>query len=195
SFISYGSTQWIPTFLGRTYGYAMRDAGIHYGYIVMGFGTAGIIFGGWLAGWLMQRGYKDAKMRAALCAAIGHIPLGILFPLMPTAEWALIFLCGAVFTAAMPFGVGPAAIQEMMPNRMRAQASAVYLFVLNLIGLGLGPTAVALSTDYIFRDENSLYMSLVLVSTVFGIAASILLYMGMRHFRASIDHLKEWQKT
>lgn len=195
SFISYGSTQWIPTFLNRTYDYSIRSAGINYGYIVMGFGTAGIICGGWLAGKLMERGYKDAKMRAALTAALLHIPFGILFPLMPTAQWALVWLCGAVFFAAMPFGVGPAAIQEMMPNRMRAQASAVYLFVLNLIGLGLGPTAVALSTDYLFGNESQLYLSLVLVSTVFGVVASILLYMGMRHFRRSIEHLEEWKRT
>lgn len=195
SFISYGSTQWIPTFLNRTYGYPIRDAGINYGYIVMGFGTAGIIFGGYLAGKLMERGYKDAKMRSALTAALLHIPFGILFPLMPNPQLSLIFLCGAVFFAAMPFGVGPAAIQEMMPNRMRAQASAVYLFVLNLIGLGFGPSAVAVSTDYLFGHENELYKSLILVSTTFGIVASVLLYFGMRHFRKSMQHLQEWQNT
>lgn len=193
SFISYGSTQWIPEFLIRTYGYDRVSAGSYYGYIVMAFGTAGIIFGGFLAGKLMERGYRDAKMRSALTAALLHIPFGILFPLMPTPQLALLMLCGAVFFAAMPFGVGPAAIQEMMPNRMRAQASAVYLFVLNLIGLGLGPTAVALSTDFLFGDESKLYMSLILVSTVFGIFASTLLYLGMRHFRNSMDHLEDWQ--
>ncbi|MGQ9426116.1 spinster family MFS transporter [Gilvimarinus sp. F26214L] len=195
SFISYGSTQWIPTFLNRTYEYPIRDAGIFYGYIVMFFGTAGIIFGGWLADRYTQRGYKDARMRSALTAALLHIPFGILFPLMPNAQMALVLLCGAVFFAAMPFGVGPAAIQEMMPNRMRAQASAVYLFVLNLIGLGFGPSAVALSTDYLFGSESQLYLSLVLVSTVFGVVASILLYLGMRHFRASMEHLEKWKNT
>jgi MFS family permease len=195
SFISYGSTQWIPTFMVRTYDYPIRSAGINYGYIVMLFGTAGIIFGGWLAGKLMERGYKDAKMRSALTAALMHIPFGIAFPLMPTPELALIVLTGAVFFAAMPFGVGPAAIQEMMPNRMRGQASAVYLFVVNLIGLGLGPSAVALSTDYLFGAEGDLYKSLILVSTVFGVVASILLYLGMRHFRGSVEHLEKWKNT
>ncbi len=195
SFISYGSTQWVPTFLNRTYDYSIRSAGINYGYIVMIFGTAGIIFGGWLAGKFMERGYNDGKMRSALVAAVGHIPLGILYPLMPNAELALVVLCGAVFTAAMPFGVGPAAIQQMMPNRMRAQAAAIYLFVLNLIGLGLGPTAVAMTTDFVFADESKLYLSLVWVSTIFGVAASILLYLGMRHFRRSMDHLEKWQNT
>lgn len=195
SFISYGSTQWIPTFLNRSFGYPIRDAGVNYGYIVMIFGTAGIIFGGWLADYFTRRGYKDARMRSALAAALLHIPFGILFPLMPSAQLALIFLCGAVFFAAMPFGVGPAAIQEMMPNRMRAQASAVYLFVLNLIGLGFGPSAVALFTDYVFMDESKLYLSLVVVSTTFGIIASILLYLGMRHFRKSMEHLEKWQSS
>lgn len=195
SFISYGTGQWIPTFMYRTFDYSIRDAGIHYGYIVMAFGTAGIIFGGYLAGKLMERGYKDAKMRSALTAALLYLPFGILGPLMPNAQLALVVLCGAVFFAAMPFGVGPAAIQEMMPNRMRAQASAVYLFVVNLIGLGLGPTAVAVSTDYLFGSEGDLYKSLVLVSGVFGVLACVILYLGMRHFRDSMEHLERWKKT
>lgn len=195
SFISYGTGQWIPTFMYRTYDYSIRDAGINYGYIVMIFGTIGIIFGGFLAGKLMERGYRDAKMRAALIAALFYIPFGVTGPLMPNADLALVVLCAAVFFAAMPFGVGPAAIQEMMPNRMRAQASAVYLFVVNLIGLGMGPSAVAVSTDYLFGNEDDLYKSLVLVSGVFGVLASLVLYLGMRHFRSSMDHLERWKNT
>ena len=66
----------------------------------------------------------------------------------------------------MPFGVGPAAIQEIMPNSMRGQASAVYLFVITMVGLGIGPTAVALCTDFVFGDDNALRYSLLIVTGI-----------------------------
>ena len=51
----------------------------------------------------------------------------------------MVLITPVVFFCSMPFGVAPAAIQQMMPNTMRSQASALYLFVINLIGMGLGP--------------------------------------------------------
>ena len=194
SFISYGASAWIPAFLIRVHGLTPSQAGYWYGGLCIAiFGTLGIIFGGWLADYLAKKGYKDSKMRVGLFAALAHIPLGILYPLMPSWEWVVFILCPSVFTVAMPFGVAPAAIQEMMPNRMRAQASAVYLFVLNLIGLGLGPSAVAWCTDLIYEDPNMVGMSLLWVSTLFGVVASTLLFLGMRHFKASMKNLEDWQ--
>jgi MFS family permease len=195
SFISYGSASWLPTFFIRIHDFSRAEIGIWYGTIVIIFGTAGIISGGILAGKLAERGYKDAKMRIGFIAAATHLPLGLVFPLIPNSTLALLVLCPAVFTIAMPFGVAPAAIQEMMPNRMRGQASAIYLFVVNLIGLGIGPSAVAWCTDLIFKDEMKIHYSLSLVSTVFGSIAAFLLYKGMGQFRRSLEHKDEWHKA
>lgn len=134
----------------------------------------------------------DAKMRVGVLAALLHIPFGILFPLMPSANWVLIMLCPAAFTIAMPMGVAAAAIQQIMPNRMRAQGSAIYLFVINLIGLGIGPTAVALCTDYVFQDPNKVNLSLLLVSTVFGVLSVFLLTRGCRHFKSSVEYIEQY---
>jgi len=193
AFISYGATAWIPSFLIRVHDMSRADAGYLYGSIVAIAGTLGIIFGGWWADKLAQKGYADSKIRVGLIAALVHIPFGILYPLMPSPLWIAVILFPAVFTVAMPFGVAPAAIQEMMPNRMRAQASAVYLFILNMIGLGIGPSAVAWCTDLIYKDPNQVGMSLLWVSTIFGVLSALMLYLGMRHFRTSMSNLEQWQ--
>jgi MFS family permease len=195
SFISYGSSAWIPVMFQRIHDYSAKDIGVQYGTIVMIFGTMGIISGGFLAGYLSKKGFKDAKMRVGMSAALAHIPLGLLFPLIPDPKLALGILCLAVFTASMPFGVAPAAIQEMMPNRMRGQAAAIYLFVVNIIGLGAGPTAVAWCTDLLFKDEMKVHYSLALVSTLFGVIAATLLWLGMGQFRRSLENLEEWKDT
>ena len=62
----------------------------------------------------------------------------------PGSRWSAGLLTPMIFFGSMPFGVAPAATQHMMPNTMRSQASALYLFAINLIGMGLGPTIVGL---------------------------------------------------
>ena len=194
AFISNGAGFWIPSLLIRVHGLTPQEVGIAWGSIVIVFGTVGIISGGFLATWLGKKGYKDSKMRVGVIAAAAHIPLGIAYTIMPNAPLTLLLLCPAVFTSSMPIGCAAAAIQEMMPNRMRAQASAIYLFVVNIIGLGVGPSAVAWFTDYVYHDTQKVNLSLLWISTIFGIGAVILLYRGMRHFRGSLDHLEQYQR-
>jgi MFS family permease len=192
SFSAYGSTAWIPAFFQRSHEFTARQAGVSYGLIVMFAGTAGIVFGGRVADWLSHKGYRDAKMRAGLIAAVVWAPTGLLYPLVGSSDLALALLVPTVFFASMPFGCAPAAIQEMMPNPMRGQASALYLFVVNLIGLGLGPTAVAMATDFVFGDDLAVRYSLVVVATLAHVVSAILLWAGLKPFRRSLDHAEAW---
>lgn len=195
SFSSYGSGQWIPEFLIRNHGWERGTAGYWYGSIVMIGGVSGIVTGGRIADYLAKRGSRCSKMQAGVIAAVVWAPFGILYPIVENQALLLFLLFGAVFTASMPFGAAPAAIQEMMPPRMRAQASAIYLFVVNLIGLGLGPAAVGLVTDQVFGDEMSLRYSLLWVGIFAHIAAVLLLWRGLRSYENSIDFLKKWSDS
>jgi MFS family permease len=192
AFAGYGSAAWIPTFFIRTYGWDAGQVGIIYGSIVAVFGCLGIVFGGRLADWMAKRGSSDANMRVGLYAAIGAVPCVLAFPLMETALWASILVAPAVFFLSMPFGVAPAAIQEIMPNSMRGQASAIYLFVITLIGLGIGPTAVALVTDYGFGDDMALRYSLLIVTSIAVFSSIVLLSMSLKPYRESVVRLQGW---
>ena len=192
AFAGYGSAAWVPTFYIRTYGWDAGQVGIVYGCIVAVFGCLGIVFGGRLADWMAKRGRSDANMRVGLYAALGALPLVVLFPLMDTAFWASVLLAPTVFCLSMPFGVAPAAIQEIMPNSMRGQASAIYLFVITLIGLGVGPTAVALVTDFVFADDAALRYSLLIVTTLAVLMSIILLAKSLKPYRESVTRLEQW---
>jgi hypothetical protein len=194
TFASYGLSTWVPTFFIRKHGWPPAQAGMVFGVIVAVAGTLGIVAGGRLADRLRLRGYADAEMRVALLAAVGGLPFGVLFPLAPRGDWSAVLLAALVFMASAPFGVAPAAIQRMMPNAMRAQASALYLFVINLIGLGLGPTAVALVTDQVFRDKNAVGLSLLVVGVLAGVAAIALLGIGLGPYRRSLEYLGRWKR-
>ena len=64
------------------------------------------------------------------------------------------------------YGVARAGIQQMMPNSLRGQASAIFIFANALMGLGLAPLAIRVATDDLFRDEMKLHHSIVLVGLV-----------------------------
>ena len=192
AFAGYGSAAWIPTFFIRTYGWDAGHVGVVYGSIVAVFGCLGIVFGGRLADWMAKRGRTDANMRVGLYAAMAALPCVASFPLMDNALWAAVLMAPTVFCLSMPFGVAPAAIQEIMPSAMRGQASAIYLFVITLIGLGIGPTAVALVTDYLFADDQALRYSLLIVSTLAVASSLFLLAKGLQPYRESVLHLQQW---
>jgi MFS family permease len=192
SFSNYGSTGWIPTFFYRNHGVPEGEAGVVYGTLVAVCGTLGIVAGGWLADWLSARGYRDATMRVGLLVTLLWLPTGMSYPLVSDPTWAYVLIAPSLFLTSAPFGVAPAAIQQMMPNAMRGQASAIYLFVVNLIGIGLGPTAVAMTTQYIFGYDAAVRYSLLMVATTAHVLAAVFLWMGLKPFRESMDRLKVW---
>ncbi len=195
SFSSYGTSAWVPTFFQRNHGWSIGKSGVVYGLIVMIFSTLGIVAGGRFADWMAERGRRDSSMRVGLIVALAWIPTGMLYPIVDNANLAAALLIPTAFLTSAPFGVSAAAIQQMMPNDMRGQASAIYLFVVNLLGLGIGPWAVAIFTDYIFVGDNSVRYSLLIVATAAHLIAALLLWIGLKPFRESLDYLKEWARA
>ena len=195
SLSAYGTMAWIPTLFIRRHGWTAGDTGLVLGLIIGICGTAGMMTGGRLADWLRGRGQSDANLRVALLGVVAWLPFGALYPIVSSAWWAAALLAPVYFFSSMPFGLAPAAIQQLMPNTMRGQASAIYLFVINLIGLGLGPTVVATLTQDVFHDKNAVHLSLLVAGVSAHLCAAVLLWRGLKHYRRSLDYLSEWSKA
>jgi MFS family permease len=181
--VNYGMGAWLPTFFVRTYGWSVSDAGYVLGAGNLTGGIAGVVLAGRLADRLQARGILDARLRVMIGAGLGLLLCDVAAPLMPTGQLAALWIFPLSFFASAPFGVAAAALQQLVPSPIRAQAAALYLFVLAFVGLTGGPTAVGLVTDYVFRDESALRYSLVVVAAV-GLTAGIgLLVAGLRPFR------------
>ena len=181
-----GTAAWAPTLFIRTHGWTPAETGLRYGVLVIVFGVLGIVSGGRLADSLLRRGYTDAKIRVCLLGALGASLFLALYPVLPSGGLAMIAFTPVMFFTAFPMGAAAAAIQEVTPGEMRAQASSIYLFVANLIGLGLGPTAVALFTDYVFRSDDALRFSLVIVGTAAALGAAALFALCLRPYRTMV---------
>jgi MFS family permease len=187
---SYASAAWIPEFYRRHFHWDAGTTGIVYGSIVAVFGCLGIAGAGRIADHLRSRGRANANLLVGAVAGVVLVPLSCLLYLAPSAAWATIWLIPAAAFTAAPFGIAPAAIQQMMPASMRGQASAVYLFSVNIIGLGVGPTAVAFFTQHVFGRDSAVPYSLAIVTSASCALGAMLLYAGLKPFLGSLDGLK-----
>jgi len=186
SMLLFGSAAWTPAFFVRTYGWTTPEVGLRTGLILLLVAPLGLLTGGWLAERYARRGHDDANMRIVLFATVASLPATILFPLMPSGELALLGVAAVQFVASMGIGPGNAALQIITPNQMRSQVSALYMFVFNIVGYGLGPPAVALITDHVFHAESALRYSITAVSAIAAPIAVLVVWYGLKPYGRSV---------
>lgn len=190
--IGYGYFNWLPTMFVRTWQWTIPQIGFAYGMIMLTCGPFGVYTGGWLADTWYNRGDRAAHMRVTLIGAVLMVVGSTLVPLMPTPELAVAMLVPASIGGAMATAIAGAALMMIVPNQMRAQTTAIYYFVINVIGLTLGPMCIALVTDFVFADDAALRYSIAIVSGVAGAIAVLFLLNNVRHFRASVIEADQW---
>jgi predicted MFS family arabinose efflux permease len=152
----YGLGAWSPSFLIRVHGLSLVEAGILLGVTGALGGILGAVIGGVLCDRLSQRDLRWQLWFPALGAFVSA-PLMFAFVLWPESQaWsigdfkvpaAMIFMFFGGIIAAFWIGPTYAAIQNLAPDRQRTQASALFLFMFNLVGLGLGPLVIGIASD------------------------------------------------
>lgn len=159
----FGMGFWIPAFFIRVHGWAAGEIGYLQGMLFLVFGSSGVIAGGWLADRLQGRGYVDGNLRAVAVGGALAAPCALALALAPNATVSAVMLAPAMFFGSMPFGAGPAILPVVSPSMYRGQIVALYLLVVNIIGQAGGPWVLAMFTDYVYRDEMAIGLSLATV--------------------------------
>jgi predicted MFS family arabinose efflux permease len=175
AFTGYGFGAWVPAFLGRVRGMSPGEIGTWIGLTNGIGGAAGSVLGGWLADRLARRDVRWYLWVPAWSTLLA-LPLAIPFLLVPDRAIALGFFFPYTFFGSFFLGPVLAMNYLLVKVRMRALASAILLFILNLIGLGGGPQVVGVLNDVLaprFGGEAVLY-SLMIVNAMSVVA--VLLY-------------------
>ena len=186
AFVSYGTTAWVPTYFNRTFGWPVPKAGLNFGLVLLVASILGVIWGGWYADKLISNGIHNGRLRVGLMAAIA-ILLSCFIPLISNPNVALVLLFIPAFFVASPMGASTSAIQELMPNQVRALSSAIFLFLINMIGLGCGPYLVAFFTDTVFQDEKAIRFSLVALLFAGGAMAVLFYAIGCKGYKKVME--------
>lgn len=193
SMAGYATASWLPSALIRAYGVSAGQAGKVIGVSTILMNSSGMLLAGVFCDRLTSRGWKDAPIVVAILSGCGIAVLSSFVPFMPTLSlvWVALFLAGLTFNAYN--AVGPMAINQVTPNQFRAQVSAVYLFVVNALGLGVGPTLVPLINEHLFHDPVKIRYSLVIVVFCSAATAILLLLKVRPIYRQKQLQAAAWQ--
>ncbi|OYU69840.1 MAG: MFS transporter [Alphaproteobacteria bacterium PA2] len=158
AFIGYGNGPFVASFYFRNHGAEVAGLAADFGLKSAGFlglalgllgGIAGIA-SSWAGGWLADRAAKR-DLRAymtvpAIAAVISPIFAWGVY-LNPTAIGALATMIIPGLLGSLWYGPVYASAQGLVPPHMRATAASLLIFIINIIGLGLGPVAVGALSD------------------------------------------------
>ncbi|MDD1148855.1 MFS transporter [Pseudomonas sp. TNT2022 ID357] len=186
SMCQYALVSWSPALYMRQYGLTPTQTGYILGSLLLLFNTAGVFCGGWLTDMLFQRGRQDAALISGLLGAALMLPAALGFCLVDDLTLSILFLAPAMFFSSFPLSTSAAAMQVLTPGHLRAQVSALFLLVGNLIGMGVGTTLVALLTDHYFKNPQAVGSSMAMIISLAALLCLVLLGLGRRHFRASM---------
>lgn len=183
SLAGYGLALWTPSVLERSFGLGLVDRGQFLASLFLIGGTAGVFAGGWFADRLGQ-GDRSWYARLPAIAWLITAPLfvaGLLASNLWTA-WLLLLVPNAL--NILWLGPVTTAVQHLVPRPMRSTASASFLLINNLIGLGVGPTLIGALSELFkarFGTEALRYAAVSVVG--FYLLAALLMLFAARKLR------------
>jgi len=184
SLCGYGLALWTPSILMRSFGLDLVSAGNFLASLVIIGGCAGVFAGGWFADRLgkMDRGWYAKLPAIAWVITAPTFVAGFLAPNLWIA-WPLLLIPNAL--NILWLGPVVTAVQHLVPRHMRSTASASFLLINNLIGLGVGPLLIGRLSDVMKESYGADALRYAAVAcTSFYLLAAFLTLICVNHLRA-----------
>ncbi len=190
SFNAYAVLTFFPSFLIRSHGMNVQEIGMYLGLIIGISSAIGFVGGGYLAD---KVGAINKKYSLWIISASAMFAWLFVFPLylLDNKSWVLIIF----FIASVPTNVYLATTfaqtQGLVRLRMRAVASAFLLFIINIVGLGLGPQFAGILSDLLSSSfgADSMRYSLLAIGIVMGPWVAIHYYLAGLHIERDLDRV------
>lgn len=177
--VGYGAIAWLPSYLVRSQHFNIAQAGA---YLAVSIGIGGAV-GSWLGGLISDR-LRDYDLRwslwfVALVFVVAR-PFAMAFYWTNNTALALALFVLPAAVGAIHIGPAVAVLHERIDAPLRPLASALFMMILTLIGLGLGPLAVGSMSQIVFAryGEDSLRYALLVWQCVGFWAAAHFYFAG-----------------
>jgi MFS family permease len=184
SLCGYGLALWVPSVMVRSFHLDLIQTGNFLASLLLIGGCTGVFMGGWFADRLGQKDrawYARLPMIAWLITA-PTFALGLMAPNLWLA-WALLLIPNAL--NILWLGPVVTAVQHLVPQRMRATASGSFLFINNLIGLGVGPLLMGRISDSLKSTYGAESLRYAAVGcTAFYLVAALLMFFAAGRLKA-----------
>jgi MFS family permease len=160
------------------------------GLLTLVLGPLGAISGGSTADWLAKRGRVEGKPLVGFLSASGCV-VGALMLTLQSTPLALLGVGLLNYLIGFNFGIVQASLADLLPNRMRAVVSALYIATTNIFSATLGPLLVGILNDHVFRDPAQIALSLRFVVPTAFLLAAVTLWSVLPAYRQALarrDH-------
>ena len=181
AFYGYGAQAFVASFFMRSHDLESGEVGTWLAAIGFSAGVLGTYLGGFLSDRLAAYDVRWYAWLPALATFL-FLPFAFLTYLWPDPYQALLFSVPGSILGGMYLGPTFALTQSMVRPEMRAMASAILLFVLNIIGLGLGPQGVGLLSDWLNPSlgQQALRYALLIIVASFALGSVIMYWLASR---------------
>lgn len=186
AFVGYGVVTWVPAFLSRSFGLGTGEIGTYFGLILGIPGGIGIALGGYLAD---RFGAKDTRwyLWTTAVALMLAVPFNAVAYLGTTATITFLAMIIPVLLGNFYQATTFSQTQGLVELRMRAVAAGILLFIINIVGLGLGPQLVGILSDILeptYGSESLRYSLLIFSFT--NVWAAIHFYIAGKHLKKDL---------
>ena len=189
AFGGYAGIAFVPSFLARSHGMSPAQIGFLLALTTGVFGFVGTAFAGVIADRIGKVDLGRTMLVPVMATFIG-VPFAPIFYLSPSLTWTIVALCIPSLLGASYLGPAYSATQGLVPLRMRATAAAILLFVLNIIGLGLGPQTVGILSDLLRPALGQDSLRWALLSTVItGLAGAYCYWQASRTLQKDMSRV------
>jgi MFS family permease len=189
----YAVGAWLPESLIRAYPVTAGQLGKVIGVSTIFVNATGMVLAGIICDRLTRRGWKDSAVVVAMVSACGIAVFSCFPPIMPSVTWVWVAIAVSGITFHAYNGVGPMAVNQVTPNQYRATISAAYLFIVNILGLGVGPWLVPFINDRVFHNPAQIRYSLIIVVFASAATAALLLWKVRPIYRQKQMEAARWQ--
>jgi MFS family permease len=180
---NYTLTFWGPSFFERIHHWPKSDIGLTLGLITLSFGCLGLFVGGRLSDRWVKQGVYEGPLKVGCIAVIGVACTLAPAMLVANVYVTIALLVPALFFLGMPIGSAYASLQLIFPNQVRGVVSALFLFILNFIGMGLGPYVPGMLNVRVFHDDNMIGVSMAITVATASVLGAILFRASFAPYR------------
>ena len=171
---------WVPTYIARIHGWELSRVGYLFGIVTLISGSLGVLSGPVLERFLDRKGVTNSTHTVFLISAstLAVIPALIFISIPESLVLPGMFIIS--FFITLPMACFASGLQKMTPQNYRGSISGLYVFMMNIVGLSLGPTVVPFFTSVIFQSDMSINLALSYTFLIFGPLSFSIFFLGRK---------------
>jgi MFS family permease len=178
---------WVPTYISRIHGWDLSRVGYLFGIVTLVSGSLGVLSGPVVEKFLERRNIKNPTHSVFLISSSAVAVIPAFTFLFVNEQFVLPGMFIISFFITLPMACFASGLQKMTPQNYRGSVSGLYVFIMNIVGLSLGPTVVPFFTSVIFENDMSINVALSNTFLIFGPLSFLIFFFGRKSLNRELQ--------